>query len=126
MPPGSINNQENQEGWGGARPGAGRPQGSSNKPKISDHITPEEVKALVIKAKTLADGGNEAMLKFLLEQIYGKPRQNVARVGFTPASVMVPLVSPEPSGRNTAMTVLGFDLRKFRQIGSYVFSVGGR
>jgi hypothetical protein len=33
--------------WGG---GAGRPKGSSNKPKISDHITDDEVKALVVKA----------------------------------------------------------------------------
>ena len=44
MADGLNNNQENQSGHGGARPGAGRPKGSSNKPKISDHLTDEEVK----------------------------------------------------------------------------------
>ena len=62
MTDGLNNNQENQNGWGGRRTGAGRPPGSSNKPKIRDHITDEDVKALVLKAKALADEGNEAML----------------------------------------------------------------
>jgi hypothetical protein len=81
MAEGLNHNQGNQSGWGGKRDGAGRPKDSSNKPKISDHISDDEVKALVAKAMSLADDGNEAMLKFLLEQIYDKPRQNVGLDG---------------------------------------------
>lgn len=72
-------NQENQA-WGGKREGAGRPKGSGNKPRISDYITLDEVKALVETAKRTA-GDKPELLKFLLEQIFGKARQNIGLDG---------------------------------------------
>jgi hypothetical protein len=48
------------------------------------------------------------------------------RFGFSPASIMTFIDPPLPNGRNAAMTVLGFDLHNFRQLGSYVFALAGR
>ena len=62
---------------GGARPGAGRPKGSTNLPKIGDYITEEEVKELVGMAKLYAKAGKTDLLRFILEQIFGKARQNI-------------------------------------------------
>lgn len=62
---------------GGKMPGAGRPKGSTTLPKIRDHISEKEIKELVAKAKTLAQSGDTNLLKFLLEQIYGKAPQSI-------------------------------------------------
>ena len=67
-------------GWGGARPGGGRPKGSSSKLKIADFFTPEDITRLVIEAKMLAFGDGETkpdkdMIKFIAEQIFGKAKQ---------------------------------------------------
>ncbi len=67
-------------GWGGARPGGGRPKGSTSKLKIADFFTPEEINRLVLEAKTLAFGDGETkpdkdMIKFIAEQIFGKAKQ---------------------------------------------------
>ena len=61
---------------GGKRQGAGRPMGSTTRPQISDFITKNEVKKLVALAKKQAKIKPE-LLKFLLEQIFGRPAQNV-------------------------------------------------
>ena len=61
---------------GGKRPGAGRPEGTTKKPKISDYITEAEVKSLVATAKKQARIKPE-LLKFLLEQIFGKAPQSL-------------------------------------------------
>lgn len=50
----------------------------------------------------------------------------VTRAGFEPAGHMVPISPPLPSGRNAALTVLGFDMFEFNTIGSYFFSLSGR
>ena len=59
---------------GGKRLGAGRPRGSLtvSRPKIHDFVTKEEVKELVEKAKSEAKAGRPEILKFLLEQIFGR------------------------------------------------------
>ena len=67
-------------GWGGARPGGGRPKGSTNKLKIADFFTPEDITRLVVEAKLLAFGDSETkpdkdMIKFIAEQIFGKAKQ---------------------------------------------------
>lgn len=62
---------------GGKQPGAGRPKGSITKPRFSDFITPAEVKKLVAKAIEMAKAGNDNMLKFCLEQNFGKAMQPV-------------------------------------------------
>lgn len=53
----------------------GRPKGSTNRPALRDKLTPERITRLVNKAFDLADKGDPIMLKFLLEQIYGKAVQ---------------------------------------------------
>ena len=67
------NNRKNQHG--GVRENSGRPKGTFNKPQIRDFITEEEVKKLVILAKKKAGGGDTNILKFLLEQVFGKAHQ---------------------------------------------------
>lgn len=72
---------------GGARPGAGRPQGSTNLPKLRDALTPSQIEALVKKAVEKANEGDSILLKFMLEQIYGKAPQPL--VGDPDQPVMV-------------------------------------
>lgn len=73
-------NQEIKE-HGGARKGAGRPKGSSNKLKVADFFTPEEKEALVEKVKAMvlmADTPDKDIAKFLWEQLFGKATQKLA------------------------------------------------
>ena len=55
----------------------GRPKGKSPRPNILKYITKVEIKRLVAKAKQMADNGDGQMLKFLLEQIYGRAPQSI-------------------------------------------------
>ena len=54
----------------------GRPIGSKNRPQFKDYITEDEVKDLVRLAKTQAKTRPE-ILKFVLEQVFGKAPQPV-------------------------------------------------
>lgn len=65
---------------GGKREGAGRPKGSINKFKLRDRFTEQEIEELIMEAKVLAKR-DPVMLKFLLEQIFGKARQSVGISG---------------------------------------------
>ena len=63
---------------GGARPGGGRPKGSTNKLKVIDFFTVEEREALVEKVKAMvlmADTPDKDIAKFLWEQLFGKATQ---------------------------------------------------
>jgi hypothetical protein len=60
---------------GGARPGAGRKPGVTNRPQLRDMLTQEQIDALVAKGIEKADAGDSLMLKFMLEQIFGKAPQ---------------------------------------------------
>ena len=76
----SKRNQETKGKHGGYRPGSGRKPGSTNKLKIADFFTPEEIDQVVLEAKLLAFGdGNTKpdrdMLKFIMEQLFGKAKQ---------------------------------------------------
>ncbi len=62
---------------GGKRKGAGRKKGSTSLPKIRDYFTEEEIVNLVSKAKEQAQGGDMQLLKFILEQIFGKAPQSI-------------------------------------------------
>lgn len=53
---------------------AGRPKGSRNKLRFKDHLTVQEVAKLVELAKKRAETDG-TILKFLLEQIFGKAVQ---------------------------------------------------
>ncbi len=55
----------------------GRPKGSTTKPRMSDYLTEKEVDSLVSKAYELAKLGDTTMLKFVLEQHFGKAIQPV-------------------------------------------------
>lgn len=70
--------------WGGARPGGGRPAGSTNKLKVIDFFSVEERMALVEKCKAmvlLADQPDKDMAKFLWEQLFGKATQRTELTG---------------------------------------------
>jgi hypothetical protein len=64
---------------GGKRQGAGRRLGSKNadRPKIRDFIKPEEITDLVETCKKQALDGRPELMKFLLEQIFGKAVQPI-------------------------------------------------
>ena len=49
-----------------------RPFGSRNKPKFADNVSIKERAALIQKAIELAKKGDVIMLRFILEQIFGK------------------------------------------------------
>jgi len=80
-----ANSNQNQEiiSHGGARKGAGRPKGSTDKLRIADCFSIEEREQLVAQAKLLAFGDentkpNERVLLALIEQVYGKATQKIA------------------------------------------------
>lgn len=74
---------------GGYQPGAGRPKGSTKKPKLSDFLNEQDVKNLVDKALQLAREGNENMLKFILDHHFGKAVQPVSGDEDNPLAVKI-------------------------------------
>jgi len=68
---------------------AGRPKGSTNNPKLRDQLTPKQVASLVNKAIQKAEEGDSYMLKFILEQIYGKAVQPIGNDGGKPLMVQI-------------------------------------
>jgi hypothetical protein len=60
---------------GGARPGAGRKKGSTTRPQLRDQLTQKQIDALVAKGLERAEAGDSIILKFLLEQVFGKAPQ---------------------------------------------------
>lgn len=55
----------------------GRPLGSKTKQQIGNFITKEEVVELMEVAKKKAKEGDTVLMKFLLEQVFGKAIQPV-------------------------------------------------
>ena len=54
-----------------------RPLGSTTRPQIKDFIGKEDIIKLTEKAMSKAKAGDVVMLKFLLEQVYGKAPQSL-------------------------------------------------
>jgi len=54
-----------------------RPLGSTTRPQIKDFIGKEDIIKLTEKAMSKAKEGDVVMLKFLLEQVYGKAPQSM-------------------------------------------------
>ena len=79
---------------GGARPGAGRKPSVTNRPQLRDMPTQERIDNLVIKATEKADAGDSLMLKFMLEQIFGKAPQPLT---------VIPTVIPALSGSTASV-----------------------
>jgi hypothetical protein len=48
---------------------------STSRPQLRDQLTQEQIDALVRKAVEKADSGESILLKFMLEQIFGKAPQ---------------------------------------------------
>lgn len=55
----------------------GRPVGTIIKPRFSDYVSEKDMIAIVAKAIEMAKSGNEAMIKFVGEQHFGKAMQPV-------------------------------------------------
>ena len=53
----------------------GRPKGSTTKPRLSDYLSEKQVIKLIKKANEMAEEGDTLMLKFVLEQHFGKAIQ---------------------------------------------------
>jgi hypothetical protein len=62
---------------GGPRPGSGRPKGSKPMPKFLSYVGTKDIDGLVNKAMKLADNGDSSMIKFLLDQVFGRAHQNI-------------------------------------------------
>ncbi len=62
---------------GGERTGAGRPKGSTNKPRIGDFLRPGEMTRLAEKALDMANAGDPMLLKFVLDHIFGRAPQSM-------------------------------------------------
>lgn len=70
--------QSNNNQRGGVRPGAGRPKGSYQKPRVSDFVTFDDAREFIAIAKKRAlEDGKDDLLKFLINHAFGQPRQNV-------------------------------------------------
>lgn len=76
-----VQPKKNQNG--GARPGAGRKKGSTNKLRVTDFFNGEERDRLVQQAKDLTIDSNgkpdKEMVKFLWEQLFGKAKQAIVQ-----------------------------------------------
>jgi hypothetical protein len=59
---------------GGARPGAGRPKGSTTRPQLRDYFDDEDLEVLVTDLMLAAQEDNQ-ILKFIAEQVFGKAPQ---------------------------------------------------
>lgn len=64
---------------GGARQGAGRPKGGGKniRREIQADFSEKDIQRVLDKAHELALKGDSLMIKFLLEQFYGKAPQRV-------------------------------------------------
>ena len=67
----------------------GRPKGSRHKPKITDHMTQQEAEVLLAVSLQKAMDGSETMMKFLLEQFYGKAMQRTELTGEDGANLQI-------------------------------------
>ena len=94
------NNQENQD-WGGKRDGAGRPKGTKNKLNVLDFFNEGELTELMNKTIELAkdDKGSKERI-FLLEQVFGKARQNLGIDGGEEGKALLIQISEAIANKN--------------------------
>lgn len=96
---------------GGARKGAGRPKGSVDKPKLRDHLSEEEVSKLVQLAKKKADEGDTNILRFLLEQIFGRAPQSI-EANVTGSFSLTELLDGQRHSNNARVSAESTDLHQ--------------
>lgn len=83
------NSQKTDESsWGGARKGAGRkvvhPDEQVSRKmrrKFNDYVTEEQIEAVMASAVADAMNGKPEMMKFVLEQVFGKATQRQEHTG---------------------------------------------
>ena len=68
---------ETKKKRGGVRAGAGRPKGRLSTPDFLNHLYKGDLDRFVKKAFALADAGDTRVLLYVLDQAFGKPKQNV-------------------------------------------------
>jgi hypothetical protein len=73
---------------GGKREGAGKPKGTKDYKKITSFFTPEEIEQLVKDAKAMAKK-DPLMMKFLIEQLFGKAKQPLVGEDGEPIKISV-------------------------------------
>lgn len=74
---------------GGARPGAGRPAGSTTRPQLRNYFTDDDIAQLVADLKERART-DSTILKFLGEQVFGKaPQPLTGEGGIGPVQVQI-------------------------------------
>lgn len=61
---------------GGKRENSGRKMGSTAKPKITDSMSEEQIQSIIASALQKAEDGDSVLIKFLLEQYWGKAPQS--------------------------------------------------
>jgi len=78
-----------------------RPVGSVNKPKIASYIGLKDMEKISAKAIELAKGGDSIMIKFLMEQYFGKAVQPISgeKDGEKLAPILVKFI--DGSGKNS-------------------------
>lgn len=59
----------------------GRPKGSTTKPQLKDYLTKQDIQKIILTAKKKAKEGDTNMLKFILEQIFGRAPQSIELPG---------------------------------------------
>lgn len=94
------NNQENQD-WGGKREGAGRPKGTKNKLNVLDFFNGMDLQEVMTKTIELAktkEGSKERV--FLLEQVFGKARQNLGIDGGEDGKALLIQISEAIANKN--------------------------
>ena len=62
----------------------GRPKGTTTRPIIRDFLSDEKVSELVAIAVARAEEGDSNLMKFLLEQVFGKAVQPIGNDGGKP------------------------------------------
>jgi hypothetical protein len=83
-----LNKNQDNQGWGGKRPGAGRPKGSTKKPKFGDYITEEQAHAVVAALVADALNGKTDAQKYVADQYFGKALQSQELSGKDGADLM--------------------------------------
>jgi len=73
----SESNTNTSKKRGGARPGSGRPKKSLRQPKFLDYVCRKDVDGFIRKAFRLADEGDSKILLYILDQTFGRAKQNI-------------------------------------------------
>lgn len=106
------NSQGNQESrWGGKRPGAGRKSMNGGEEvtrlmrrKFTDYVSEEEIESVMASAIAEAMNGKPEMVKFVLEQVFGKATQRQEHTGADGAALVFQIAEQIANKNDIAVT----------------------